>query len=156
MSIGGLFLKNRLIYLTPQFFIDYSYLKEIEKKSDRPYIMFHVEIYGIPFALPFRSGISHKHVMWTDKKNKCGIDYSKAVIVPSETYISDKQTILRENEFDKYKSDQAKMDHQIIIGFKKYIEDYKAALEKRDKADKYYLCKFSTLQNYHKELNICK
>ena len=43
------------------------------------------------FALPLRSNISHQYVYYSDKSNKCGIDYSKSVVI-NESYI-DKDNI---------------------------------------------------------------
>ena len=33
------------------------------------------------YAVPLRSDIHHPHVLWTDKENNCGVDFSKAVVI---------------------------------------------------------------------------
>ena len=59
---------------------------EMEQKHNRPYIQVYVEIKGIQYAIPLRSDIHHPHVLWTDKKNHCGVDFSKAVVIADERY----------------------------------------------------------------------
>ena len=53
----------------------------MEQKDNRPYIQVYVEIDGVQFAIPLRSEIHHPHVLWTDKANHCGVDFSKAVVI---------------------------------------------------------------------------
>ena len=36
-------------------------------------------INNVLFAIPLRSHINHPFVLWTDKENHCGLDFSKAV-----------------------------------------------------------------------------
>ena len=74
---------------------------EMEQKHNRPYIQVYVEINGIQYAIPLRSDIHHPHVLWTDKKNHCGVDFSKAVVITDEKYIDWlTEPHIRENEFD--------------------------------------------------------
>jgi protein AbiQ len=145
-------IKLRYVFLTKDFYIDYSYLVEIEKKANRPYIMTLIRIDGIDFAIPLRSNINHPHVVWTDKPQKCGVDLSKAVIVPDPKYIDTTiEPRIRQNEFNALKGKK----HFIHEKFTKYISDYKNALTKRHiHKEKDDLCKYSTLQNYHAELGI--
>ena len=69
------------VFLTDEFFSDYSDCKEIEKKKDRPHIQITIQVGSNIFCIPMRSNINHKHVLWTDKANKCGVDFSKAVVI---------------------------------------------------------------------------
>ena len=58
----------KYIFLTQQFYDDYSHCTEIEKKKTRPYVQIYVQVNGIDFAVPLRSNITHKYAFWTDKK----------------------------------------------------------------------------------------
>ena len=62
---------------------------EIEQKHKWPYIQVYLEIEGIQYAIPLRSDINHPHVLWTNKNNHCGVDFSKAVVIKDEKYIKD-------------------------------------------------------------------
>ena len=74
---------------------------EMEQKHNRPYIQVCVEIDGVQFAIPLRSDINHPHVLWTDKANHCGVDFSKAVVIKKESYIDmNIEPHLRQKEFD--------------------------------------------------------
>lgn len=142
----------KYIFLTEEFYNVYNNTDypEIERKSDRPYVMIQIKISGVDFAISLRSGISHKHALWTDKANKCGVDYSKAVIIPDSKYVDSKKPHIRANEF------KALLGKEYILkkGFEKYIEEYKKALMESHIERNRNLCKYSTLQYYHKELRI--
>jgi protein AbiQ len=142
----------KYLFLNDSFYEKYNQFDypEIERKSSRPYIMVKINIDGLNFGIPLRSGISHSYALWTDKENKCGVDYSKAVLIPDETYIDDKKPHIRENEFHVLKD----KDHMIQSGFKAYIEKYKNALSELHIERNKKLCKFSTLQYFHIELKI--
>lgn len=81
--------KKRFVFLPNEFYDAYpkEEYPEIEQKHNRPYIQVYVKIDGIQFAIPLRSGINHPHVLWTDKPNNCGVDFSKAVVIKQESYI---------------------------------------------------------------------
>lgn len=149
---GAFFMETtmKFIFITNDFFLDHEHLKEIEKKDTRPYAMVKVQMNEIEFFLPLRSGITHKHLFQTDKDNKCGVDYSKAIIVNDPKYIDSKQPYIRPNE---YRALLGK-EYQLKVGMEKYIKDYKKALRKQHIHEYKNLCKFSTLQNYHIELGI--
>ena len=70
----------KYIFLTENFYNDYKSCEEIEKKLTRPYIQVCIEVDGKVFAIPLRSHIKHPNVLWTDKENQCGLDFSKAVL----------------------------------------------------------------------------
>lgn len=95
--------KKRFVFLSNEFYNDYptSKFPEIEQKHNRPYIQVYVEIDGVQFAIPLRSDIHHPFVLWTDKTNNCGVDFSKAVVIKKASYIDTNiEPHLRQNEFD--------------------------------------------------------
>jgi protein AbiQ len=139
------------IYLTKQFYLDYINCTEIERKLERPYIMFKIKIDEIDFAIPLRSNINHEHVFWTDKLNKCGLDFSKTLIINDSNYINTSLVPhIRENEYD------CLIGKEYIIKTKlnTYIKKYKKALNHTHIHKNAVLCDYSTLQYFHKELNI--
>lgn len=89
-------------FLTEDFYNDYNDCTEIEHKDKRPYTMILATVQNLDFAIPLRSNINHKHVVWTDKANKCGLDISKSIVITDKNKYLDKTTIprIRQNEFD--------------------------------------------------------
>lgn len=145
--------KRRFIFLSNDFYDDYPSTKypEIEQKINRPYIQVYVEIDGVQYAIPLRSEINHPYVLWTDKENHCGIDFSKAVVISEERYIDmDKKPYLRQNEFDSLRG----KDYKIKMKMQKYIEKYKKAKQNLSKPINQKLVKYSTLQYFEKEIGI--
>lgn len=69
-------------------------------KKDRPYTQVLTDVNGLKFAIPLHSDINHQtNVLWTDKKNKHGLDFTKAVLVLDEAYIDNtKHVYIREKE----------------------------------------------------------
>lgn len=140
------------LFLTDEFYTRYNEkdYPEIERKSTRPYIMIKISINELDFGLPLRSGINHKYALWTDKPNHCGVDYSKAVLIPVAKYIDDTNPYVRPNEHSALKGKEFLLQK----GFESYIEKYKKALKKRHIKACNDMCSFSTLQYYHTELGI--
>lgn len=141
------------IFLSTAFFTQYdrkTYV-EILIKDDRPFCMVKVQIDDNTFAIPFRSNINHPNAFLTDKQNKCGIDFSKAVIINDEKFI-DRSTdpYIRPNELREIRG----KDHNVVVGMKSFIQLYKKANLRKDIKRNKILCKFSTLQYFHKELGI--
>lgn len=139
-------MNYRIAFLSDSFYRDHPNppFKEMEQKQNRPYIVFLVEIEGLIWAIPFRSHIRHAYAFFADRENKCGIDYSKAVVVDRPEYI-DQQTRphLRQNEFEALRGNE----FAVQKGFEKYIKLYKKAV--RSGHSRYQsLIKYSTLQNY--------
>lgn len=103
------------------------------------------------YAIPLRSDIHHPHVLWTDKANNCGVDFSKAVVIKEEDYIdSVKEPHLRQNEFDALRG----KDYKIKTKMAKYIADYKKAKQDLSKPINQTLVKYSTLQYFEKEIGL--
>ena len=125
--------KKRFVFLSKKFYNTYpiSRYPEMEQKQNRPYIQVYVEIDGVQYAIPLRSDINHPHVLWTDKKNHCGVDFSKAVVIKDESYIDlSVEPHLRQNEFDALRG----KDFKIKSKMEKYISDYKKAKQNLNNA----------------------
>lgn len=160
--------KIKFRQLTSDFYAEHNHLVEIvDKEKDgrivdkgRGYGVLLVSVKGYKFAIPLRSKmhINHKHNFTTKihevngKKVRHGLDYSKAVIITEDRFVSDIPFFL-EDKFDFIKID--KSEQHIINSFEKFISKYIKAVQNDDKnvLNEY---KFSTLQNYHNELGIQK
>lgn len=145
--------KRRFVFLSQKFYNTYptSQYPEMEQKQNRPYIQVCVEIDGVQYAIPLRSDIHHPHVLWTDKKNHCGVDFSKAVVIKDESYIDLViEPHLRQNEFDALRG----KDFKIKSKMEKYIADYKKAKKDLSKPINQMLVKYSTLQYFEKEIGL--
>lgn len=145
--------KKRFVFLSQEFYNTYptSQYSEMEQKQNRPYIQVCVEIDGVQYAIPLRSDIHHPHVLWTDKKNHCGVDFSKAVVIKDESYIDlSIEPHLRQNEFDALRG----KDFKIKSKMEKYIADYKKAKKDLSKPINQMLVKYSTLQYFEKEIGL--
>jgi protein AbiQ len=144
------------VFLTQAFYDDYFLCTEIEKKTTRPYVLVAVTIGNIDFAIPLRSNINHEYVVWTDKINKCGLDLSKSVIInDKKTYIEvNTKPYIRQIEFDNLRGKEFFIKQKL----ENYIESYKKSIDQgyKGKEDKTNLVMYSTLQYFHKELNITK
>lgn len=145
--------KKRFVFLSSEFYNAYPAEKypEMEQKHNRPYIQVYVEIDGVQFAIPLRSDIHHPHVLWTDKANRCGVDFSKAVVITKTSYIDTiSEPHLRQNEFDALRG----KDYRIKEKMRKYILRYKKAKKELDKPINQNLVRYSTLQYFEKEIGI--
>ncbi|WP_438286562.1 type III toxin-antitoxin system TenpIN family toxin [Collinsella aerofaciens] len=144
--IWKVYMNSRIVFLSDSFYRDHPNppFKEMEQKQNRPYIVFLVEIEGHIWAIPFRSHIRHAYAFFTDPDNRCGIDYSKAVVVDRPEYINQQtRPHLRQNEFEALRGNE----FAVQKGFEKYIKLYKKAV--RSGHSRYQsLIKYSTLQNY--------
>lgn len=135
----------KFIFLSQAFYEAYAGCPEIEAKRTRPYVMACVRIDGVVFAVPLRSHISHKYVLWTDKVNGCGLDFSKTVVLADQSYI-DKQSVphIRPAEFDALRG----KDHLVRQRLLQYINTYKKAKSRLDVPRNRMICQFSTLQYF--------
>jgi len=139
----------KYVFLSEQFYTDYMQCPEIEKKPLRPYIKVLIEIDNNTYAIPLRSNIPHNHVLWTDKPNKCGLDFSKTVIVNNPAYIdTDKKPYIRPNEFDSLRGKENHIKQKLI----KYIKTYKIAKQRLDIPRNQLLVKYSALQYFEEFL----
>lgn len=142
----------KFIFLTQQFYQDHKNCSEIEQKQNRPYIMALATINNIDFAIPLRSHIRHDNVLWTDKANKCGLDFSKAVIILDKLKYIDNSTtpLIRQNEFNSLKG----KEHIVKSKMESYLNKYIKAHNNQEILRNKMFCSFSTLQYFHKELGI--
>lgn len=144
--------KKRFVFLSEEFYNDYPAddYPEIEQKHNRPYIQVFVEIDGIQFAIPLRSDINHPFVLWTDKKNHCGVDFSKAVVIKKESYIDNNiEPHIRQNEFDALRG----KDYKIKTKMQQYIKKYKEAKMDLSKSVNQQLVRYSTLQYFEDDID---
>jgi protein AbiQ len=136
-------------FLSQKFYNDYPHNKfpQMEIKQNRPYVHVTIEAYGYLFCIPLRSNIEHPHAFFTNKKEKCGVDYSKAVVIVDEDYI-DKTTkvYLRADEHKKLYGKEYIIKKQLI----QYIELYKRAKIDETVSHRNDILKFSTLQYFEK------
>lgn len=134
------------VFLTQDFYDDYKSCPEIEQKLNRPHLRILITVNNITFAVPFRSNIAHPHAFLTDKANKCGLDFSKAVVLHDpEKYIDKvRSPRIRQNEFNALKG----KEHFILQRFTKYIHDYIKATEKPQVPRNAKLLEYSTLQYF--------
>lgn len=136
----------KTVFLTNEFYKAHENHSEIEQKKTRPYIRIQIMIDGVLWGIPLRSHIKHEHVIWTNKEEGCGIDFSKAVVIEKpDEYISDIQPHIRSDEFKVLK----KLDeYRIQQKMKQYIRDYRKAKEKPNIPRNKDLLKYSTLQYF--------
>ena len=138
-------------FLTADFYTDYpeEQYPELEHKRNRPYVVVFVTVGATCYAIPMRSHISHPYAYLTDKKNRCGVDYTKAVVILDEDRYIDKnmKPHIRPNEFDALRG----KEYRIKCGLQKYIETYKKAKQSKNDRDR-MLVKCSTLQYFEQYL----
>ena len=139
-------------YLTKDFFIDYADCPQILQKKNRPYAHILITLDDcLNFALPIRHGIKHKYAFFTDESKTCGLDYSKAVLITKNKYIDmTRHAIINGKEYTKIVKKEAFIKKKL----KAYINLYKKAYENRDIHKNKTICSMSSLQYFHRELNI--
>lgn len=150
--------------LTSDFYSENSHLQEaLDKMKDgkfedkgRGYGVLMVDVLGHKFAIPLRSEMTHKNNFATGifknaskKTIRKGLDYSKAVIITEERFVSSQPFKIPQDEFLKI----SKAEHQIILAFTKTLSRYIKAVQKQDKNILREYA-FSTFKNYHFELGL--
>ena len=138
-------------FLTPRFYSDFANCPEIEQKPLRPYVRVQIVVNGVLWALPLRSNISHEYAVFTDRKNRCGMDLTKAVAISSPSLYIDSSTrpYLRPNEHAALKSIS---EYHLTQRFLRYISDYKDAMLHPKARHNQSLLRFSTLQYFENYL----
>ena len=134
-------------FLTEKFYKDYPHDKypQMEIKEDRPYAHVTVELYNQLFCIPLRSHVDHPHAFFTNKRERCGVDYSKAVVILNTEYIDTaRKAFLRPDEYKKLRG----KDYIIKQQFINYIELYKRAKVDLTVSHRDDILKFSTLQYF--------
>lgn len=140
-------------FLKKEFFEEYKECLEIEKKENRPYACTTlVKCLGMIFAVPLRSNIKHENAIFSNKEKTKGLDLTKAVIINDFIKFVDTTTKVYIND-SEYKSLLGKEEF-LSKRLETYIKKYKKALKNPQTPKNSILLKYSTLQYFHKELNI--
>lgn len=103
---------------------------------------------GVKFAIPFRHHIAHKWAYIT--YDQCGIDYSKAVVISDERFISSARPIIEQIEFNALKG----KDALIESGMRRYLDVYRKAVRYPKNIHYQSIRRCSSLQYFHSELQI--
>lgn len=158
----------QLVKLDPAFYTDHTHLVQVLDNvggvwtagKTRGYGIVLISINNLTFGIPLRSNIKHKAAYLTiqnpppvnpgDSHGK-GLDFSKALLISSNRYISSETFKIPPTEHARIKSKQ----HHITNLFEKYVTKYIRAVNKNDihilNSIEY---RHTTLQNYHAELGI--
>ena len=142
--------------LNAAFYTQFGHCEEILTKEERPYYVLILEIYELTFAIPLRSNISHPFCYVADNStgNKCGLDYSKAVIITDpQKYIDPAAITIRQHEYNVLKQKEYLIKKQ----FSSFVKSYKKEIQRRKKNPMLpvsLLCRYSTLKYFHNELGL--
>ena len=142
---------NQFIILSDRFFATYpsAEFPEIEQKPDRPYVQIRITVDGVDFAAPLRSHIRHPFAFLTDEENKCGVDFSKVIVLKEDWYIDSTQSPrIRQNEFDALRNSE----RVLSLELKKYIRSYKRAKRNIESLQNAKIVQYSTLQYFENEI----
>ncbi|MBE1553812.1 hypothetical protein [Sporosarcina limicola] len=137
---------NKLQQLDPEF--------EDGKEGSRPFIYLSMIVDDINILLPLRTNAKHKHVFHVKEGRVGFIDYSKAIVIdytsldsmvyPFPKNIHQKSHIYIQNNLEKIRKE-----------FQKYVKIYKDAWKtQHHNPGSKHIVDYSTLKNYHAELNI--
>ncbi len=132
----------KLILLSSEFYEKYSNCKEILHKENRPYISIEICIDSVLYAIPFRHHIKHKNAFIT--YGECGLDFTKAVVIEHESYVSLQSPRIDTKEWSIIKKSQNK----IFFEFRKFINQYKRALLHPDNKRSESFLKYCSLQYF--------
>ena len=146
--------------LTPSFYEENTHLEEVLDKKGLQWDSVKKRGYGIvvinilenKFGIPLRSNLKHKDSFPTAENEsgyKKGLDFSKAVLLLKDSYISDLPFMIPNDEYAKIKE----KSYFITSKFEKYVHLYIQAVQSGD-PNKLRRFQFSTLRNYHAELNL--
>lgn len=103
------------------------------------------------YILPINFTSTIRLVLKWNKSKNCGLDLSKAVIITDEIkYIEKSSPQIRQEEFNALKG----KDYFVKQKMETYIKLYIKALSMQHISSYKTLCKYSTLQYFHKELGI--
>lgn len=155
--------------LDPSFYTDNPHLIEVldningnwQSGKTRGYGVVVINLNSLKFAIPLRTNIKHDAAYITKKlpaspcplgrvKGK-GLDFSKAVLIQKDSYISSSAFKIPSDEHNKLLN----KEHFITKKFEKYVDRYRKAVTTADKhilQSAEYL--YTTLQNYHSDLEL--
>lgn len=128
--------------LSKKFYDTYSNCSEILKKEMRPYACLTIEIEGMLFAVPFRHHIKHTYSFHTI--GEAGLDYTKAVIISDDDYLTNERPTIESKEFAIIKKNEQKIKY----GLKKYVNQYRRAMKHRDNPRSKNILQYSSLQYF--------
>lgn len=134
-------------FLSKKFYEDYPYkdYQQLERKELRPYTHIELEVYNAKFAVPLRSNIEHPHAFFTNKREKCGVDFSKAVVVTDPEYIDDTKTaFLRPDEYNRLRGKEYRLKKMLL----EYIDLYKKAKSDENVPHREKILNYSSLQYF--------
>ena len=118
---------------------------EMMLKEQRPYVQVITSVNGLKFAIPLRSEISHStDVLWTDKQARHGLDFTKAVLLLNDDYLSDKRVYIRDKEHRHLLGKERRVQEKM----EKCINNYKKAKANMKEAHNAEYCSYSTLQYF--------
>lgn len=95
-----------------------------------------------------RSYINHEFAFWSNKKELCGLDFTKAVPIELKDIDTMHSPIIRRHEFNALKG----KDYRVTQRFKHFIKKFDYAKLHPTLPDSKVLLKYSTLQYFEKEL----
>lgn len=158
LLLRGLFfwVQEMLIQkLEDLFFEENTHLVEVLDKRQgkwdgekkRGYGILLIELKNLRFGIPLRSHINHQSCFKTTADK--GLDFSKAVLLVKDDYISEAPFMIPADEFIKIKD----RTHFIQGKFSKYVDKYVKSVQRQD-ANALRSYRFSTLCNYHSELGL--
>ena len=142
-----------LVFLTDKFYEDYASCVEIERKPLRPHLCVALLVNDNLCCIPFRSNIRHKYAIWTDKENKCGLDFSKAVVITDERKYIDrsKRAYLRPNEYTVFKTIT---DRDVEDAMTRYLKQYRRAKAAPQAPHNKAFLKYSCNQYFEKYFDV--
>lgn len=152
----------QVLNLTNKFYVDYPNppYNEIVRKDTRPYNCLLIQShYDYFICIPYRSHVNHKYSYRfkrskRSRRVKSGLDYSKVVIIKNPDYISSHDAIVDTDEYIETRDniDYIKNDVQCYVD--NYIAYMNGSTDIYDEQEFTRIYGFSTLQYFHKELNI--
>ena len=152
----------KLKKLSASFYNNNSHLREAldnhngnwEAGKVRGYGVVVINLNGLKFAIPLRSRIRHKASYIVQRSNERGIhgmglDFSKALLINDDNYISDADFKIPSVQHKKIISNE----FHITNKFEKYVLKYKKAMVNQDQniLGSAEYC-YTTLVNYHSHL----
>lgn len=132
----------RLIRLSKSFYDAYNECGEILHKPSRPYVCVTLKVDGTLFAVPLRHHITHKYSFIT--YDECGLDYSKAVVITDNSYISKDKPQVEQKEYNIIKTNE----HKIKSELSQYIKIYKKARKFNTTPHYKYILKCTSLKYF--------
>lgn len=130
----------RIIKLSESFYAQMKNCIEILHKSARPYLCVTIVVDNIEYAIPFRHHISHAYCFHTI--GDAGIDYSKAIPILNESFISEEKATV---ELKEWRIIQAN-EKEVYDGFSRYLAKYRH--DARNKGHNSIIVRYSALQYF--------